>query len=229
MRQYMDFMRGPSRWEIPVALKAALREARTARQDARAVLDHAEKLLRHANDVWANKRDLLRDAALKAAANEKVEEALGLERIRQDAEIVCNTAERAVKTASSVQANRREELAAADGRVRQIKSGIQRAHLDEVLVARINAIRTEEREIAFLISAARLRHITTPAAEGALDGAPARPTSIVTMPNPGLIADINTKLGHPEELAAAQEYWRKHDAAVDNDDADDANDRERAA
>jgi hypothetical protein len=44
-----------------------------------------------------------------------------------------------------------------------------------------------------------------------------------------LIADINTKLGHPAELAAAQEYWRKHDAAVENDDADDANDRERAA
>jgi hypothetical protein len=201
------------------ALKAAFRTARVARQDVAAVLERAETLARHARDVASNKAEILQRATVAAAQNEFVDSALSLERTRRDAEVVSDAAARAAKSAQAVVTSRREELAAADGRVRQALSSIKAARLDSI-AARLKALRAEERKLAFLLSHARMQGISTPASEGALDSPPARPTSSVTMPNPGLVVDINTALGNPAEFEAARRDWVEFDAAVVRDNAE---------
>jgi hypothetical protein len=229
MRQYLELMRGPSAWTIPPALKASLREARTARQDARAVLERADTLVRHAGDVWSNKKDLLRAATVTAAANADVDQAIRLERLRRDAEVVCEAAERALKAAHSAQASRRNALSAAQEQVGAAKAQIYRTHLED-LVGRLRQLRDQEYEICCLLGAARLRGISTGSAEGALDAPPPRPTSQITLPHPGIALDINTPIGgDARALEAAQRHWREFDAVLERDGVSSDADHERAA
>jgi hypothetical protein len=177
----------------------------------------------------------LEDKAAGAAAACEIggiDEAPILRRIAQDADAALDAGKRILRSARDAHSHANAVVNAALEIVRDAKSKIHQAHLDDELVARLNQLRAEERRLAFLLSAARLRDIWTASAEEALDGPPARPTSAVTMPNPGIVADINTSLQSPQELGAADRYWRARDADLERAIAEPApatSSREQAA
>ena len=192
-----------------------------AYRTAQAAKATAEGKRRAQADKVARAEAVLADIEAKAVAAAAeaecagVDEAARLARHAQDLEAAVTAARRLLRNERDALAHAVAEDNAAQQRVTDARMQLRKDHLDQTLVARMHEIRTEERSIAFMISAGRLRGIATTGGDGALDGPPARPTSAVTLPSPTMVVDINSPLGSPVELAAAHEYWQRFDAELD--------------
>jgi hypothetical protein len=178
----------------------------------------------HADEVAAKQADVRRyeqEAAGATAARGlgSIEEASALRRLAEEAEDRLGAAQRILRNARDALAHAVSEVGAAQQAVTQAKMRSHQAHLTDV-VARLDAIRTEERRLAFILGAARINGFATTASEAALDSPPPRPTSAVVTPSPGMAADLNTPIGgDTNAMNAAQGYWRTRDAELERDAA----------
>jgi hypothetical protein len=131
---------------VPPKLREALKAALARKTAATRALAAAAADVVRKQAILAEHGNRLEAAEAAISNNDDIGSARDLAEERRVAEAQLTAAQNMLRKSTSAQALAQAEAQAAEGRVRQLKQSIHQAHLDDRLVARLNALRAEERD-----------------------------------------------------------------------------------